>query len=756
MIFELVRDFADALGAVPGEHLKHRMLELLDEAIRRDIHFIARHPTTLFQCMWNTCWWYDCPEAAEHYKLPEGRWPTGQQSPPWLRPGLKLSAHLQAWKDARERVLPDAVWIRSRRPPELHLGTGLRAVLAGHSAFVSAVVCSRSGEWIATGSGDRSVRVWDTQTGSELVRLLGHQAEVLAVDILADEKCIAGGATDGRICIWNALTGGVIRWLASGGPAIRALACSSDGRHIAVASGCDVRIHGLDHDADVMVLRGHADDIRAVACSPNGDLIATGGNDCAVRVWNLRTGDCVSELKGHVAGVLGLDFCGRGKQLASCSLDGTVRTWDLARNSAVHCLPGNGVSANAVALSEDATTIASGFGDGTIRVWDARTGQQLSGLQGHPQAVSSIALCSHGSLLVSGSWDATARIWSVSWLTNALTLCGHREDIRSLRYSPDGTRIASGSGEGLPRASSDMSIRLWDALDGTERRCLAKTDFPILGVCFSPDSNRLASACTDRTVSLWDVGNGENLGVLRGHKDFVAAVAVAPDGKRIASASYDGTIRVWNVRTLREVCCLGGAEAWVRSLAFSLDGRWLAGGSQRGEVLVWDSREPRQAVRFRAHRTPIDSLALSKDGSRLVTGSVTENTMKIWDWRTGRGLQTISGSGDVASVAAGAEEYPWMALSFPMETVVVTTHSLTPVGWYPTSLRELRASPSGQEWIGARWAYMAFLRLEGISDPRRPSESPPIGGADRQGGRACGSLFWRWLAAWWRSRLSSR
>ncbi len=56
MIFHLIQDFADALDSMPREHSRHRILALLDEAIRRDVHFIDRHPTTLFQCLWNTCW----------------------------------------------------------------------------------------------------------------------------------------------------------------------------------------------------------------------------------------------------------------------------------------------------------------------------------------------------------------------------------------------------------------------------------------------------------------------------------------------------------------------------------------------------------------------------------------------------------------------------------------------------------------------------------------------------------------------------
>ena len=65
MIFEIVKDFSAALAAMPTDHPQRRVLRLLEEAIRRDVHFIDRHPTTLFQCLWNTCWWYDSPEAIE-------------------------------------------------------------------------------------------------------------------------------------------------------------------------------------------------------------------------------------------------------------------------------------------------------------------------------------------------------------------------------------------------------------------------------------------------------------------------------------------------------------------------------------------------------------------------------------------------------------------------------------------------------------------------------------------------------------------
>src|SRR4051794_41751870 len=104
MIFDVINDFADTLAALPREHPRYPPLNLLDEAVRRDVHFIDRHPTALFQCLWNSCWWYDCPEAARHYDSPEGGWPP--EGPPWERPGAKLHALLESWRGAKRHSAP--------------------------------------------------------------------------------------------------------------------------------------------------------------------------------------------------------------------------------------------------------------------------------------------------------------------------------------------------------------------------------------------------------------------------------------------------------------------------------------------------------------------------------------------------------------------------------------------------------------------------------------------------------------------------
>src|SRR5262249_25297084 len=164
LTFDLPADFCDALRALPAHDSRCTILRLLDIALRHDIHFIARHAEDylqgLFQCLWNNAWWYDCPEAAQHYA---GERPPGEDA------GMGLHRLLESWRARKEARSPGFVWVRSLRPPDTPLGGGCLAKFEA-SGPIPTVALSLDGSLLAAGGKD-GVRIWETTTGRELGRL---------------------------------------------------------------------------------------------------------------------------------------------------------------------------------------------------------------------------------------------------------------------------------------------------------------------------------------------------------------------------------------------------------------------------------------------------------------------------------------------------------------------------------------------------------------------------------------------------------
>ena len=546
MAFDLPRDFRAAIAALPPEDDRRRILGLLEEALRRDVHMIARHPTTLLQCLWNSCWWYDCPDAAKHYLPPEG---PGPHAPaPWDGGGPKLHDLLERWRGEWEDRSPRAVWLRSLRPPVLHLGTAQRSVLRGHDVGVTSVAWSPDGRQVATGSGDRTVRVWDAETGEERRCLRGHAGGVESVAWSPDGRQVASGSWDETVRVWDAETAEERRCLRG----------------------------------------GHRNYVFSVAWSPDGRQVASGSVDRTARVWDAETGDELRCLRGHERVVRSVAWSPDGRQLASGSVDRTVRVWDVETGEERRCLRGHEHQVTSVAWSRDGGQVASGSRDKTARVWDAETGDELRCLRGHEilrgheSWVRSMAWSPNGRQVASGSDDQTVRVWDVGTGEERRCLRGHEGWIVSVAWSPDGRQVASGSW--------DETVRVWDAETAEERRCLrgGHRNY-VFSVAWSPDGRQVASGSVDRTARVWDAETGDELRCLRGHERVVRSVAWSPDGRQLASGSVDRTVRVWDVETGEERRCLRGHEGWVERVAWSPDGLQVASGSHDKTVRVWDA-----------------------------------------------------------------------------------------------------------------------------------------------------------------------
>jgi WD40 repeat protein/tetratricopeptide (TPR) repeat protein len=241
------------------------------------------------------------------------------------------------------------------------------------------------------------------------------------------------------------------------------------------------------------------------------------------------------------------------------------------------------------------------------------------------------------------------------------TLRGHTGNVTSVAFSPDGTRLVSGSVDG--------TVKLWDTLKGAEISILCRPVAPVISVAFSPDGIRLAtSGARDKTVKLWDARSGAELLILRGHVAPVNSVVFSPEGTRLASGAgtpvageaQDNTVKLWDARSGAELLTLRGHAAPVHCVAFSPDGTRLAsaaggillpGNAQDNTVKLWDARSGAEILTLRGHDSEVTSVAFSPDGTRLASGAW-DNTVKLWDARTGAELLTLRGHSNwVRSVA---------------------------------------------------------------------------------------------------------
>ncbi|CAD8169269.1 unnamed protein product [Paramecium pentaurelia] len=291
--------------------------------------------------------------------------------------------------------------------------------LEGHSDQVVTVCFSPNGTTLASGSEDKSIRLWDVKTGQQKFKLDGHSHAVLSLCFSPDETTLASGSEDKSIRLWDVKTGQL-----------------------------------------KFKLDGHTHAVLSLCFSPDETTLASGSEDKSIRLWDVETGQQKFKLDGHNDSVQSVCFSSDGTKLASGSLDKSIRIWNVELGQVKAKLNGHKDSVLSVCFSPDDTALASGSCDKEIFLWDVKTGKRMKQFFGHTHFIQSICFSPNGTTLASGSVDKSIRLWDVKTGQQKAKFDSHSGTVYSVCFSPDGNTLASGS--------SDMSIRLWDIQTSNE------------------------------------------------------------------------------------------------------------------------------------------------------------------------------------------------------------------------------------------------------------------------------------------------
>ena len=289
----------------------------------------------------------------------------------------------------------------------------LKQSLTGHSEHVIPVAFSPDGKQLASGSMDRTIKLWDAQTGALKKTLTGHSNGVHAIAFSPDGMTLASGSDDKTIKLWDAQTGALRQTLTGQNSAIHTIAFSPDGKQLASGSTDKaVKLWDVQAGEIKQTLTGHGDIVKTVEFSPDGKQIVSGSDDKTIKLWDAQTGALKQTLTGHSSGIHAVAFSPDGKQLASGSIDKTIKVWDAQTGALRQTLTGHSSGIHAIAFAPDSKTLASGSNDSTIKLWDVQTGALKQTLTGHSDSVMAVAFSPDGKQLASGGMDKTIKLWT--------------------------------------------------------------------------------------------------------------------------------------------------------------------------------------------------------------------------------------------------------------------------------------------------------------------------------------------------------
>ena len=460
----------------------------------------------------------------------------------------------------------------------------LLRTLRGHEdKVVSISHGGRRGEWVLTGSRDRTVRLWELPSGRCVRTLGGLDAPVDAVYLSRSGRFLLVLLGGNSLRVWDVgilcrnserLHAPVLLCQISSSEEMsrrqsetvafqEELTAAIDREDFPAAVSSVKRIQNLpswgtvrselpweiliqkctrEKPGDAVCLHtlvGHEDIITSVALSLDGRLAVSAGKDQKIRLWNTLTGKCVKVLTGHQDWIRDIALTWDGRYLLSGSWDTTVRIWDTGTGKCVRVLRDRIRSISRVAFHPQKKLAAIATAAGSVLLWDVVSDCLVGNWLAHRRGVNTIAFNRDGRYLITGGDDAVIGLWDTA---SQYLIRKHERGklpITAAKLSLDL--------QGFVNASKEGTIEIHHFLKKGPANILSGHVAEITGLELLVDNRFFVTTARDQTAKIWNFADGSLLKTLEGHSAPITGLAMDFSGRKMLTGSEDGTLRFWEL-----------------------------------------------------------------------------------------------------------------------------------------------------------------------------------------------------------------
>jgi WD40 repeat protein len=524
--------------------------------------------------------------------------------------------------------------------------------LAGYRKWISAVKFSPDGRILAVGSADGTLTVMDIGTGRQLWHSKEHRREITALAFTPDSATLVSiEPYDGQrrdsyrpLCVWDVRSGAPMHLPPTKAPAVQSIAFSPDGKTLAVAYRLSSKIALWDATrwrnprmTTPAPSRQSLTDFYSLAYAPNGKWLAAGNSDGRVMLWNTQTRRRPRLLKQLTGVINSIAFSPDGNLLAAASWDYTIEVFNLAKGTC-QTLPGHTDRVNSVAFSRDGRFLISGGSDNTVRLWDVgkideaavRPVVTIRTLPARPSPTQ--LMVSADSRAIARLDGGRLRLLDRDALREMPVPAEPGRGVDSFAFAPDKNLIAVAQGP---------TCTLWDWRRWRKMASWSaqKGELPLMMALCPPDGRLLATVSQKSDlmspIQVWDTTFRPTLKqtILR---TAISTLSFSPDGRLLAVASgKPATVELWDCARWQRIGTLQGPRDLLQAGTFAPAGALYAAADWAGPVFLWDVTTHKIIARLQGHKQFVNSVAFAPDGKTLATAG-NDGSVKLWNTATWR------------------------------------------------------------------------------------------------------------------------